>query len=160
MAQTNVDRTLVDLYEGACHVHAKIGERALEEAFDCHPDAELLIHPECGCASACLSKTLSGALPYKKAYFLSTEQMLWHAQRSPGGEFIVGTEKGMLYRLRKLLPEKRFYPVSESAVCEYMKMNTMEKLLDSLRRDRVEIKIDPEIQRRARVTIQQMLTIQ
>ena len=106
LSQTGVDRSLVDLYDGACHVHAKIGETALEEAFDSYPDAELLIHPECGCASACLSKTLGGASPYKKAYFLSTEQMLWHAQTSSCSEFIVGMEKGMLYRLRKLLPEK------------------------------------------------------
>ena len=108
LSQTGVDRSLVDLYDGACHVHAKIGETALEQAFDRHPDAELLIHPECGCASACLSKTVSGASPYKKAYFLSTEQMLWHAQKSPGSEFIVGTEKGMLYRLRKQVPGKTF----------------------------------------------------
>ena len=100
------------------------------------------------------------ASPYKKTYFLSTQQMLWHARNSPCSEFIVGTEKGMLYPLRKLLPEKRFYPVSESAVCEYMKMNTMEKLLDSLRNDQVEIKVDPEIQMRARKAIQHMLTIQ
>ena len=160
LSQTGVDRSLVDLYDGACHVHAKIGETALEEAFDAHPDAELLIHPECGCASSCLSKTLSGALPYKKAYFLSTEQMLWHARKSRCSEFIVGTEKGMLYRLRKQVPGKTFYPVSESAICEYMKMNTMEKLLDSLRNDRVEIEVDPEIQMRARTAIEQMLAIQ
>ena len=160
LSQTGVDRSLVDLYDGACHVHAKIGETALEEAFDAHPDAELLIHPECGCASSCLSKTLSGALPYKKAYFLSTEQMLWHARNSRCSEFIVGTEKGMLYRLRKQLPGKTFYPVSDSAICEYMKMNTMEKLLDSLRNDRVEIEVDPEIQMRARTAIEQMLAIQ
>ena len=160
LSQTGLDRSLVDLYDGACHVHAKIGETALEEAFERYPDAELLIHPECGCASSCLSKTLSGTSPYKKAYFLSTEQMLWHAQDTPSHEFIVGTENGMLYRLRKQLPEKKFYPVSESAVCEYMKMNTLEKLLDSLRNDRGEIEVDLETRTRAQAAIRQMLTIQ
>ena len=160
LAQSSVDRSRVDLYDGACHVHAKIGETALEEAFDRYPDAELLIHPECGCASGCLSKTLGGAAPYQRAYFLSTEQMLWRAKSSPCGEFVVGTENGMLYRLRKSVPQKTFHPVSESAVCEYMKMNTMEKLLDSLRNDRVEIEVDPEIRRKARRAIEQMLTIQ
>ena len=54
LSQSGVDPERVDLYDGACHVHVKIGERALEEALDRHPDAELLIHPECGCASSCL----------------------------------------------------------------------------------------------------------
>lgn len=74
--------------------------------------------------SGCLSKTLGGAGPYQRAYFLSTEQMLWRAKSSPRGECIVGTENGMLYRLRKAVPQKTFHPVSASAVCEYMKMNT------------------------------------
>ena len=86
--------------------------------------------------------------------------MLWHAQDTPSHEFIVGTENGMLYRLRKQLPEKKFYPVSESAVCEYMKMNTLEKLLDSLRNDRGEIEVDLETRTRAQAAIRQMLTIQ
>ncbi|HYM10318.1 MAG TPA: quinolinate synthase, partial [Bryobacterales bacterium] len=119
-----VDRSRVDLYDGACHVHAKIGEAALDEALDRHPDAELLIHPECGCASSCLARTLQEGPIHGKAYFFSTEQMLWHARRSPSREFVVATETGMLYRLRKEVPDKIFHPVSSMAVCEYMKMNT------------------------------------
>ncbi|MBI3666985.1 MAG: quinolinate synthase NadA [Acidobacteria bacterium] len=159
LSQTAVDPALVDLYDGACHVHSKIGETALEEALDRYPDAELLIHPECGCASSCLAKTMQAGPAFGKAYFLSTEQMLWHARRSPSREFIVATEMGMVYRLRKEVPEKTFYPVSYLAVCEYMKMNTLEKLLDSLENDRVEIQVDEEIQRKARAAIQRMLTI-
>ena len=83
-----------------------------------------------------------------------------HAESSPVKEFIVGTESGMLYRLRKELPEKKFYPVHPEAVCEYMKMNTMEKLLDSLRHDRVEVEIDAETRRKAQAAIDRMLTIQ
>jgi quinolinate synthase len=160
LSQTKVDPKLVDLYDGACHVHAKIGERALEEAFDRHPDAELLIHPECGCASACLSKIVSGTSPYQKAYYLSTEQMIHHAASSKAKEFIVGTELGMLYRLRKELPQKIFYPVSPQAVCEYMKMNTLEKLLGSLEHDQVEVLIDDDVRDKAQLAIQRMLTIQ
>ncbi len=158
--QTKVDATLVDLYDGACHVHSKIGERALEEALDRHPEAELLIHPECGCASSCLAKTLQAGPVYGKSYFLSTEQMLWHAANSASREFIVATEMGMVYRLRKEVPEKIFHPISSLAVCEYMKMNTLEKLLDSLRCDRIEITVDEEIQEKARAAIERMLTIQ
>jgi len=160
LAQTAVDRNLVDLYDGACHVHAKIGERALEEAMDRHPEAELLIHPECGCASTCLAKIMQQGPWNGKSYFLSTEQMLWHAEQSPAQEFIVATEMGMVYRLRKEAPRKRFYPVSAQAVCEYMKMNTLEKLVDSLEYDRVEIEVDAEIRRKALTAIERMLAIQ
>ena len=180
LAQSNVDHKRVDLYDGACHVHAKMGEGALEKALDQYPDADLLIHPECGCSSACLSKTMNGASRYQRSYFLSTEQMIHHAEKSQAQEFVVATETGMLYRLRKLLPEKTFYPVSENAVCEYMKMNTLEKLLSSLEnavceymkmntlekllssleQDRVEVQVQPEIQNKAQAAIQRMLTIQ
>ena len=160
LAQTSVDPARVDLYDGACHVHAKIGENALEEALDRHPEAELLIHPECGCASSCLAKTMHEGPAHGKAYFLSTEQMLWHAQSSAAREFIVATEMGMVYRLRKEAPQKVFHPVSTLAVCEYMKMNTLEKLLDSLENDRVEITLDEETQKNAQAAIQRMLSIQ
>ncbi|MBI3698149.1 MAG: quinolinate synthase NadA [Acidobacteria bacterium] len=160
ISQSGVDPDRVDLYDGACHVHMKIGETALEEALDRHPDAELLIHPECGCASSCLAKTVVAGPAHGKAYYLSTEQMLWHARNSPSREFVVATEMGMVYRLRKDVPEKTFHPISMLAVCEYMKMNTLEKLLDSLERDRVEILVDGEIQRRAHAAIRRMLEIE
>jgi quinolinate synthase len=160
LAQTQVDRSLVDLYDGACHVHSKIGERALEEAMDRHPDAELLIHPECGCASSCMARTIQEGPLNGKSYFLSTEQMLWHAEQSPAKEFIVATEMGMVYRLRKEVPSKQFHPVSIQAVCEYMKLNTLEKLLDSLEQDRVEITVDGDIRERAQAAIERMLNIQ
>ena len=96
-------------------MHAKMGERALEKALDRYPDADLLIHPECGCSSACLSKTMNGASPYQRSYFLSTEQMIRHAEKSAAQDFVVGTEMGMLYRLRKMLPTKTFHPVSAEA---------------------------------------------
>ena len=161
ISQSNaVDPSLVDLYDGFCHVHAKIGETALEDAFDRHPDAELLIHPECGCASHCMARVMQGSSPYQKAFFLSTEGMIHHAAKSGAKEFIVGTEMGMVYRLRREMPDKRFYPVSPEAVCEFMKMNTLEKLLDSLERDRIEVTLEPEIARKAQHAIDRMLSIQ
>ncbi len=155
-----VDPSLVDLYDGFCHVHAKIGETALEEAFDRYPEAELLIHPECGCASHCMARVMQGNSPYQKAFFLSTEGMVHHAARSGAREFIVGTEMGMVYRLRRRMPDKVFHPVSPEAVCEYMKMNTLEKLLDSLEQDRIEVTIEPETARKAQLAIDRMLSIQ
>jgi len=155
-----VDPTLVDLYDGFCHVHQKIGESALDEAHDRYPDAELLIHPECGCASHCMSRIIQGTSPYQKAFFLSTEGMIRHAEESSAKEFIVGTELGMVYRLRREISGKKFYPVSPDACCEYMKMNTLAKLLRSLENDEIEVTVDPEIAGKAQLAIDRMLTIQ
>ena len=160
LAQSGVDRDLVDLYDGACHVHAKIGEYALDDAYDLHPEAELLIHPECGCASTCLSKIMNHEAEFQKAFYLSTEGMIRHAESSPAKEFIVGTEMGMLYRLRKELPEKTFHPVSPEAMCEYMKQNDLSKLLHSLKADEVEVEVEPEIRAKAQAAIDRMLSIQ
>jgi quinolinate synthase len=94
-------------------------------------------------------KLQQGIIPRSRAYYLSTEMMLGQAKRSAAKEFIVATEIGMIYRLRKELPEKTFIPVSTKATCRYMKANSLEKLLVSLDKDRVEIVLcddccDPE----------------
>jgi quinolinate synthase len=126
-------------WKACCYVHERIGEHGVESMMEEHPEAELMIHPECGCASSCLYKLHAGILPRGKAYFLSTEGMVEHAHRSPAQSFIVATEMGMVYRLRKECPQKTFLPVSLQAECRYMKANRFEKLLDSLRSDRIEI---------------------
>ncbi|MCZ6660920.1 MAG: quinolinate synthase NadA, partial [bacterium] len=144
--EQGVDADLVEVYQyqkdgyqASCYVHEKIGQDAVDISLEENPEAELMIHPECGCASSCLYKLHAGIIPHERAYFLSTEQMVERARVSPAGEFIVATEKGMVYRLRKEIPDKKFMPVSLDAECGYMKENTLEKLLDSLRRDRLEI---------------------
>jgi len=141
-----IDPDLIEIYEqrkgeywAACHVHQQIGPDAADIALLQNSDAELMIHPECGCASSCLLKVQNGEIPHSKAYFLSTEQMIERAKISPAKKFVVATEKGMIYRLRKEIPEKEFIPISENAECRFMKANTFEKLLDSLKRDRLEI---------------------
>lgn len=179
------DPTLVDVYDyqkdewrASCYVHEKIGERALEIALDEYPDAELMIHPECGCASSCLLKLDAGIIPHGKAYFLSTEQMIERARVSPVRQFIVATEMGMVYRLRKEMPEKEFLPVSMAAECGYMKACTLPKLLDSLKNncreivlcddccdekhpheDDMVVHIQKSIAKKARLGIERMLSI-
>jgi len=142
----DVNPDLVEVYQhrkgqwnAACYVHEKIGHDAIDVALVENPDAELMIHPECGCASSCLYKVQSGEIPHGKAYFLSTEGMVERARVSPVKRFIVATEKGMVYRLRKEIPEKEFVPVSYKAECGYMKANTFEKIIESLKRDRIRI---------------------
>lgn len=126
-------------YWAACYVHEQIGPDASEIAMLDHPDAELMIHPECGCAASCLIKLQEGKIPQGKAYFLSTEQMIERAKLTSAKKILVATEKGMIYRLRKEIPEKIFLPVSMKAVCRFMKANTFEKLLASLQKDKMEI---------------------
>jgi len=122
-----------------CYVHEKIGADGPEQMLAEYPDAELLIHPECGCAATCLLKVHSGVIPQDKAYFLSTSQMLDHARRSKATHFLVGTELGMIYYLRKMLPEKRFTPVSPNALCDFMKANELWKLYRALELNTYEI---------------------
>ena len=153
----NVTGRDILIWDGACHVHEKIDSNSMMKKMDDYPDAEFLIHPECGCSSGCMVKSLS--MPKGKINIFSTEGMINYIQDSDTQEFVVATETGILHRMNKLLPEKDFYPASEDSVCEYMKMITLEKLLDSLRYDRYEVKVDPILAERARLPIERMLAV-
>lgn len=143
-----VDPDLIEIYEhhfgahrAACYVHEQIPSDGVDLAMWQHPEADLMIHPECGCAASCMLKVQQHEIPDTRAYFLSTEGMVEHARRSAARQFLVATEKGMIYRLRKELPEKEFIPVSYDAECRYMKQCELPKLLGSLRADRLEVVI-------------------
>ncbi len=147
------------LWLGECHVHAGIRPENLTAIQQQKPEAELLIHPECGCASNALYGVSCGLLPEEKVAVLSTEGMIRHARTSSAREFVVATEVGILHRLRKQNPEKVFNPLSETAICQYMKMITVEKLLRSLRDEVYEVTVPDAIARRARGAIDRMLEI-
>lgn len=144
--EQGVDPDLIEIYEifkghnrASCYVHEAIPSDSVELALAEYPEADLMIHPECGCAASCMLKIQKHEIPDTRAYLLSTEGMVRHARSSKARLFVVATEKGMIYRLRKELPEKEFIPVSYNAQCRYMKENTFEKLLESLTQDRIEI---------------------
>jgi quinolinate synthase len=147
------------VWMGECHVHAGIGAAEMRQAREDHPAAELLVHPECGCASPLMYASVSSELPMAGVSILSTEGMLRRADESPSPEFLVATEIGILHRLRSLHPEKSFLPVSERAVCRYMKMITLEKLYRSLRDMQYEVRVPTEVADRARGAILRMLEI-
>lgn len=145
-AMSGLSEGVVQVYDhsfngnsACCYVHAQMNPTALEEALDAHPDADILIHPECGCASTCYFKVQRGEIPHGKSFFLSTNQMIEHARSSTAQEFVVATELGMIYRLRKEVPHKRFILVSAMSSCRFMKANTFDTLLHSLRNDTLEI---------------------
>src|SRR6266513_1026614 len=141
------------IWLGECHVHAGIRPADIERWQADAPDAELMVHPECGCASQCM------AFGNDTTHILSTEGMINFAKASPKKRFLVATETGILHRLNKEAPEKRFEAISEKAICKYMKMITLEKLRDSLRDWKHVVTVEPEIAARARGAIDRMVAI-
>jgi quinolinate synthase len=141
------------IWLGECHVHAGIRPADIERWQQDAPDAELLVHPECGCASQCM------AFGNDRTHILSTEGMINFAKDSSKSRFLVATETGILHRLNKEAPGKRFEAVSESAICKYMKMITLEKLRDSLRDWKHEVTVDREVAARASGAIERMVAI-
>ena len=124
-----------------------------------HPAADFLIHPECGCVTSCMVYLKDKDLKGEGAYITSTEGMIRHVMASPKSEFVVATETGILHRMRKLAPDRAYFPVSDEMECKYMKMITMEKLLRSLEEGVFEVKVPEEIARRARLPIERMVSI-
>lgn len=143
---------------GACHVHEKIGELNLSDKQKEYPEAEILIHHECGCSTSCMMKSAM-YFDCKEGHIHSTSGMLNRAQESDAEEFVVATETGILHRIRKENPAKKFYPANENAVCEFMKMITLEKLYDSLQHDQHEMKVPGELAERANLPIKYCLAI-
>src|ERR1700733_5277062 len=89
-------RSNIVAYPGYCHVHKTIKPDDVVALLENHPDAELLLHPECGCVSSCMAKAAEGSLPQDRTFFLSTEGMLRHIGDSPSDEFAIGTELGIM----------------------------------------------------------------
>jgi quinolinate synthase len=139
------------IWLGECHVHAGIRPHDIDRWTG--SDAELLVHPECGCASQCM------AFGNERTHILSTEGMINFAKQSPKQRFLIATETGILHRLHKEAPGKKFEAVTERAICKYMKMITLEKLHDSLRDWKYEVTVEPEIAQRARGAIERMVAL-
>jgi quinolinate synthase len=147
------------VWMGECHVHAGIDPKELQARAAADPQAELLIHPECGCASSALYLLGEGVLPAERTKILSTGGMVQEASASQASRFLVATETGILHQLRKANPGKTFEPVSEYAVCRYMKAITPEKLLRSLRDGVQEITVPEDIRIRAARAVERMIEV-
>ena len=146
------------IWLGECHVHAGIRPEAIRAKQEALPNADLLIHPECGCASACVWANGRG-LMNPNTFVLSTEGMVKHAAKSDNDTFLVATETGILHRLHKEIPGKKFIAADDTAVCGYMKQITLEKVRDTLRDLAPEVEVLPRDMQRARVAIERMLAV-
>ena len=147
------------VWDGECHVHAGIRPDDITAVRAEHPDAEFLIHPECGCSTQALEYVASGDIASDGVHMLSTSGMLRHVEANPEGEFIVATENGMLYPLQQAAPQANLVEANRMAFCKYMKMITLPKLRDGLREMKFEVKVPPELAERARVPIERMVAI-
>ena len=147
------------VWDGECHVHAGIRPDDITRTRAEHPDAEFLIHPECGCSTQAMEYVASGDIAADGVHMLSTSQMLEHVERNPEGEFIVATETGMLYPLQQAAPKANLIEANRMAFCKYMKMITLPKVRDSLRDLKVEVKVDPAVAERAKLPIERMVAI-
>lgn len=147
------------LWMGECHVHAGIHPEQVETVRQAHPDAELLIHPECGCSTSAMYHLAKGHLSPEQTRLLSTGGMLQYARKSPSEAFIVATEVGILHRLQKESPGKRFVPANPEAICPFMKRITLDKVLRSLQEDVHRIVVPEDVAAKARRAIERMLGV-
>ncbi|MDE6651279.1 MAG: quinolinate synthase NadA [Paramuribaculum sp.] len=142
------------LWDGSCHVHEKFSGEKIVDLKKQHPQAEVLVHPECTAPVRLLADKTG-----------STAVLLDYARKSDAKEFIVATESGILHQMCKECPEKTFIPAppSDSTYscneCAYMKLNTLEKLRDCLKNMAPEVEVDKEIAERARLPIERMLEL-
>jgi len=152
-------RENLHVWAGECHVHAGINGDELANQSRSHPDAELYVHPECGCATSALYLAGEGAVPADRVKILSTGGMLEAARTTRARQVLVATEIGMLHQLRRAAPEVDFRAVNDRASCKFMKMITPAALLRCLTEGADEVDVDPEVARLARRSVQRMIEI-
>jgi quinolinate synthase len=148
------------VWDGECHVHAGIRPDDINAMRAEHPDADFLIHPECGCVTQVMEYVAAGDVSSEGVHMLSTGGMLDYAKHAePGSTAIMATETGMLYPLQIAAPEVDFIPANRAAACRYMKMITLTKLRDALRDLKYEVKVPEDIAAKARIPIERMVAI-
>lgn len=149
----------IHVWMGECHVHAGIDPEHINSERMKHPNAEFLVHPECGCATAVVEAISAGDVDASNAHILSTEGMIRRPAQSDADEFIVATEVGILHRLRRENPTKRFIPANRAAVCAYMKVTTLPIVKRALERMEHRITVAPDVAAKARLAIERMVSI-
>lgn len=157
--QRETGRENMHIWMGECHVHAGINGADLKEQVESKPDAELFVHPECGCATSALYLVGAGVVPKERTKILSTGGMITAARETTASTVLVATETGMLHQLEKAAPHVDFQPVHRAAVCKYMKMITPAKLLRSLKTGTDEVTLDIATADAARKSLERMVAI-
>jgi quinolinate synthase len=151
-------RRNMHIWPGECHVHAGMTFRDINRQLAAEPDADLLIHPECGCTTSALYHHGEGDIN-GSCHVLSTEGMIKYASSSHSKKFVVATEIGILHRMKNQNPGKTFIPLKEDAICKYMKMITVEKVYYSLKNKVYVVNVSDKVRSRARLAIERMLAV-
>ena len=145
------------LWNGACHVHSRFSLEALLQLKSENPGVEVLAHPECKAPILAQSDVIG-----------STQALLQHTIKSPAKRFIIATESGILFEMQRACPDKEFIPVPPEVTegvgcscneCEYMRMNTLEKVYACLLNEQPEMIVDKEVAEKAVSSIQRMLSM-
>jgi quinolinate synthase len=152
-------RARFHVWDGECHVHAGIRPEDIARTRAENPEAEFLIHPECGCSTQAMEYVAAGDIEPEGVHMLSTSGMLRHVEANPDGSFVVATENGMLYPLQQAAPRANLIEANRMAFCKYMKMITLPKLRDSLAEDKFEVSVPAAVAARARLPIERMVAI-
>lgn len=152
-------RENMHIWAGECHVHAGINGAELSERAAAKPDADLFIHPECGCATSALYLAGEGTVSPERVKILSTGDMVQAARSTSAQSVLVATEVGLLHQLRKAAPEIDFQAVNPHATCRYVKMISPGALLRSLREGKDEVIVPQDVADRARNAVERMLAI-
>jgi quinolinate synthase len=145
--RTKVQKNIIP-WDGYCPTHVKILPEHIGRQKKLHPGAKVVVHPECRLDVIQMADEVA-----------STSGMLRYAKESPATEFIIATEKELVYRLKKEVPGKRFYPATKLALCPSMKKNSLPKLLDSLKKTEHGIEIPEDVRSRAKKAIDRMLAL-
>ncbi|MEO8636453.1 MAG: quinolinate synthase NadA [Gemmatimonadales bacterium] len=149
----------VEVWLGECHVHKDINPHTLERMREEHPAAEVLVHPECGCAGQLIYAMGQGDIPANGVHIASTERMVQLVKERPAQEFIVATETGIIHRMQHEAPNKTFFAADRGAVCAFMKTITLESTRDALKLDQFHITVPAEIAGRARRSLDRMVAL-
>jgi len=134
------------VWKGFCYVHERFSEEDLKKVRRIYPDAVVMVHPEC-----------PSSVQDAADFVVSTSGMLKEAKRSSSKEFIIGTEEGLIYRLKKENPQKEFYSLGASHICVDMKKITLNELYEALSKGQYEITLDEDIIKKAKKSLERMV---
>ena len=145
----NTDKEIITVPDdGHCYVHRYFSSGDIDRLKERYPEAISLVHPES-----------DPEVQERADYLCSTGQMFDKVRESDSEKFIIGTEIGMINRLEREFPNKKFLPLSDDAVCEGMKENSLEKVFESLKDEKYEVEIKPEVAKRAKKSTERMLDL-
>jgi quinolinate synthase len=152
-------RKNMHIWMGECHVHAGISPTDVREQVARHPNADIMVHPECGCTTSVLYLTTTGDLPKDRTKVLSTGGMVAMAETTTAKEVLVATEIGIIHQLAKVNGKTKFIPMNERASCQFMKMITPELLVHSLETGTDEVHVPAGVANQARAAVERMIAI-